>query len=102
MNTKDNNIWKHVTGKKKGSYGETDFNKKVITINKNYHKSKGNHGSGVKKNKDGSASILDTIVHEELHKRNPNMLERTVRKLTPKKVKKMSKKIKNKLYSKYK
>lgn len=102
MNTKDKDIWKHVVAKKKGSYGETDFKKKTITINKQYHKSKGNHGPAVKKNKDGSANILDTITHEELHKTFPNKTEKQIRKLTPKKVKKMSKKIKNKLYSKYK
>lgn len=89
--------------KNKGNwYGETDFGKKVITINKKRHKSKGNHSDKTKKNKDGSASIVDTIVHEELHAKHPKMLEKTVRKITPKKVKKMSRKLKAKLYAKYK
>ncbi len=76
----------------------TDFDKKTITINKKAHKGK-NHGNGVKKNKDGTASILDTTVHELMHAKHPNMLEKTVRKLTPKKVKKMTKKTKSKFYN---
>ena len=98
----DKKIWKHVVKKLKGSYGQTDFQKKEIAINKQYHKSKGDHKGPVKKNKDGSASILDTAVHETMHAKHPNMTEKRVRKLTPKKVKKMSKQAKAKLLAKFK
>lgn len=101
MNEKDKKIWKYVVKKTKGYYGYTDFDKKEIAIDKKYHKSKGNHASDIKKNKDGTANILDTIVHEKMHSIHPKMHEKTVRKLTRKKVKKLSKKQKKKLYSKF-
>ncbi len=104
MNKADAEIWKHCMSKKgaKGAYGVTDFKNKKITINKAYHKSKNNHSPGIKKNKDGTASMIDTMVHEEMHKNHPKMSEKTVRKLTSKKVKTMSKKLKAKVYSRYK
>lgn len=95
-------VFKKVSDKKGPLYGETDYAKKTIKINRATHKTKGDHPSWVKKNPDGTANLLDTIVHEEMHKQHPKMKEKTVRKLTPKKVKKMSKKLKAKLYSKYK
>lgn len=95
-------VWKRVFKKKKGLYGETDFQHKTITVNKERHKSKGTHGNGIKKNKNGSASIIDTIVHEEMHSKHPKMHEKTVRRLTPRKLKVMSNKNKKRLYSKYK
>lgn len=91
-------IWKHVFKKKKGIYGETDFEKKTITINKAKHKNIKKDKSIVK----ASRTMIDTMVHEEMHKNHPKMHEKTVRKLTPKKVKRMSKRSKKKLYNKYK
>lgn len=102
MLKKDANIWKHVVAKKSGLYGETDFKKKTVTVNKQYHKSKGDHADGIKKNKDGSANLLDTMVHEEMHKDHPKMHEKTVRKRTARKVKRLSRQSKNKFYNKYK
>jgi len=77
------------SNKLKGLYGLTDYAKKKIIVNKKVHK----------KNKE---SIIDTIVHEETHRKHPKMHEKTVRKLTPKKVKTMSAKAKSKLRSRYK
>lgn len=85
--------------KLKGAYGETDFVKRTITINKKRHK--GKRHPGVRKNPDGSANLLDTIVHEMMHSKHPRMKEKTVRKKTPRVVKRLSKKQKKKLYSKF-
>lgn len=101
MQAKDKKIWKHVIGKVKGAYGETDTNTKVIKINKAYHKSKWNHSPAVKKNKNGTANLLDTEVHELMHAKHPKMHERTVRKKTPKKIKRMSKRAKVRVYDKF-
>lgn len=101
MIKKDKKIWKYVKGKIKDCYGETDDKKKVVKINKQYHKSKWNHGPAIKKNKDGTANLLDTETHELMHKSHPRMKEKTVRKKTPKKIKRMSKKQKEKIYSKF-
>lgn len=87
-----------VSNRLKGAYGMTDFGKKTVTINKKAHKGK-NHPKGTKKNKDGTANILDTLRHELLHVEHPKMLEKTVRKLTPKKVRRMTKKTKSKFYN---
>jgi len=88
-------VWKFIKTKRK-LYGETDLDKHIIAINKQYHKSKGNHASGIKKNKDSSANLLDSIQHELNHKRHPKMREKNIRKLTRKQ--KLSKKRKAKLY----
>jgi hypothetical protein len=76
------------SNKLKGAYGETDFVKKKITINKKLHK----------KNKE---PIISTIIHEEEHRKHPKMHEKTVRKREKKLVKKLSKKVKSKLRNKY-
>lgn len=106
MSKSDDKIWKRVFKKVKDThgplYGLTNPNTRTIAINKSAHKTKGDHPRWVAKNKNGHASIIDTIVHEEMHRKHPRMKEKTVRKLTPKKVKRMSKKLKNKIYSKYK
>ena len=70
-------------------FGETDFKKKVIRINKSKKKNK------------RKGEILDTIVHEEQHRIHPEMKEKNVQKRTKKLVKKMGDKTKVKMYSKY-
>lgn len=89
--------WKYIASKKlKGAYGETDYEKKKITINK----------EAAKKDVKGDAfsrkesTLINTLVHETLHKNHPKMHEKTVRKQARKLVAKMSKKSKAKLYSK--
>ena len=47
MQEKDKKIWKYVTGKINNTYGETDLDRHIIKINKQYHKSKGDHPDGV-------------------------------------------------------
>lgn len=69
--------------------GDIDFDERVIRVNK----------SRSKKHKGG---ILDTIVHEETHRLHPEMHEKTVRKKTTAKIKKMSPKSKARQYSKLK
>ena len=86
--------WKRKTDNKMKDYGEIDYHRGSIRINKKKSKSYG------KKHK--VAGILDTIVHEEMHRKHPKMTERVVRKKTKKVIKKMSRRVKNKNYSKYK
>lgn len=92
---------KVINNKLKGTYGITDFVKKTITINKKRHSGK-NHGNGIKKNKNGTASIIDTIVHEMTHAKHPKMSEKMVLKKTAQNLKKMTMQTKKKLYSKFK
>ena len=68
--------------------GDTDTKKRIIRINK--HKSK------------KKSSIIDTIVHEEMHAKHPAMSERTIRKKVPLMLKRLSRKAKNRLYARYK
>ena len=75
------------------NYGDTDLDNHVIRINKKASKAYG------KKHK--VAGVLDTIVHEETHRKHPKMGERKVVKRTKKKIKKMTKKQKAKHYSRY-
>lgn len=95
--------WKKVIDNKmRGAYGETDFDKKLIRINKKRHAKGKVHDKRTKKNKNGSASMIDTIVHEEMHMKHPKMHEKTVRKLTPKVVKRMPASVKQKKHGQYK
>lgn len=73
------------------AFGMTDPKKKVIEINK----------KKVKKTKQ-KGELLNTIVHESIHAKNPNMKEKTVIKKTMKVMKKMTKKQKMKVYKKLK
>lgn len=96
MQKKDVKIWKYVTGKIKGAFGETNFNKKVIKVDKAKHKKIDRYDVPKK-----DATLLNTITHEDMHRQHPNMTEKQVRKKTRSKVKKMSRKVKNKLYKKF-
>lgn len=90
--------WKFLTDNKmKGAYGETDFDKKVVRINKKRHKKAPSDGISKKDN-----TIINTIVHEDLHVKHPKMKEKVVRKKASKKVSKMGTKAKKKMYSKLK
>lgn len=86
--TKTRSGWEYrVNNKLRGAFGEADFDKKVIAINKKAHKQKGE-------------SVIDTLVHETMHKNHPDMKEKTVRKKTPALVQRMSQRSKQKLYNK--
>lgn len=68
-------------------YGDTDIEKKAIRINKK--KSEASERKG---------EVLDTIVHETMHAKHPQMHERTVRKKTKVLVKKLNKRQKQGYY----
>lgn len=55
-----------VDNKLRGKYGETDFEKKVVRINKKAHAKDGEH-------------LGKTIYHESLHAKFPSMTEKEVR-----------------------
>lgn len=82
--------WKRVVDNKMRSYGETDYDKKTISVNKK------------KSKKEGPGELLDSIIHEELHAGHPKMKEKNVRKLATKKANKIGDKTKKRLYSRYK
>lgn len=73
-------------------YGETDLDKKVIKVNKKFHKTNPLH-------KKQYPELLDTIKHETLHAEHPKMTEKEVYKRTHKAVKTMGNKEKSRLYS---
>ncbi len=79
--------------KLKGAYAETDLEKGTITINRRKHKTDPLH-------KKRYPEMADTKIHEFMHAEHPKMHEKTVRKLTRKKLKRMSKKQKGRIYSK--
>ncbi len=70
-------------------FGDIDYEKRKIRLNKSKKKNK----------KPGE--ILNTIVHEEMHRRHPSMHEKTIKKETKRQLAKMSKRQKEKYYSKY-
>ena len=97
MQKKDAKIWKFVAAKVKGGFGETDFDKKVVKIDKAKHKDKKKYAISKE-----DSTLQNTILHETLHTQHPNMTEEQVRKQTRNKLKKASRKFKNKLLNKIK
>lgn len=94
---KPKNEYKYVVDNKmRGAYGEIDDEKKVIRINKKRHKS--DSAERRTPNKDGSESLLATILHEEVHRMHPEMTERDVDK-EEKRVRVLSPKKKKELYA---
>ncbi len=82
---------KYKTDNKLGHYGETDLKTGVIKVNKSKCKQSGRKGE-----------LLDTIVHETLHKQHPKAGEKSIIKKTDKKTKSLTTKQKKRLYSKFK
>lgn len=85
--------YKRIVDNKMRNYGDIDDDKKVIRINKKKSK------EWTKKHK--KPGVLDTIVHEETHRKHPKMGEKAVKKKTKKQIKQMGQKQKVKEYSKY-
>ncbi len=81
--------YERVVDNRMHGYGDIDFKKKIIRVNKKRSK------------KAGPGEVLDTIVHEETHRKHPKMHEKTVRKETKEAIKKMSPTQKSKQYSRY-
>ncbi len=75
------------------SFGDYDEKTGVIRINKKMSK---------KHKKGNYPEVLDTIVHEEYHKKHPQATEKKTYKVTKRIVKKLTSKAKQKLYAKYK
>jgi hypothetical protein len=88
--------WTYKTGKVKGGFGETDFNKKTITIDKAKHK----RGSKTP-NPDGSENKLVTMAHELMHKAHPDWSEKKVESKARKMRETLSKKAKQRIYAKF-
>ena len=84
--------------KLRGAYGETDFDKKTIRINKAKHKKKG--VKRITPNKDGSENMAMTILHEAMHAKHPKKGEKAVENLARAMKSRMSPKQKKRLYSK--
>lgn len=94
------NAWTYrVNNKLKGTFGETDPAKRTIEINKKLHAQKS--GGHLIKNANGTEKLIGTIVHETIHAQHPQMHEKTVRKLTPRRLQKLSKRTKGRLYSRF-
>ncbi len=99
---KDIKKYKKSTDNKMRAYGETDFGKKTIRINKTMAKKDPMHKRKLHKNASKYPEILDTIVHEVDHVKHPKKLEKNVRRDAKRKIKIMSKKQKQKNYNLFK
>lgn len=93
--------WVRIVDNKMRYYGETDFEKKKIRVNKKKSKKNPMYKRPVNKHASRYPDLLGTIVHEETHRKHPKMRERTVRKIERRMVKKLTKKQKRKYYNLY-
>lgn len=85
-----NTKYKRVVDNHMRWHGDIDEDKKIIRVNKSKKKNK------------HRGEILDTIVHEETHRKHQKMHEKTVYKKTRKIISRLSKKAKKRLYALYK
>ena len=89
-----------VNNRMKGAYGMTTLQsgkRPIIEINKRAHAKLKNDKRFSKKEK----TLLNTIVHEEIHAKHQRMYEKNVRRMAIKKTASMSKVAKKKFYSRY-
>ncbi len=78
--------WRWVVDNRMRLYGEVDPNKFLVRIN-------------VERHKRDRASLIDTLVHEELHILFPRFGEAMICAMAERRVRSMSKKEKDRLYS---
>lgn len=88
-----------VDNKLKSAYGESDTQTNVIRINKKAHKRM--DLKRVSANPDGTESLTNTIVHEEMHIKHPKMTEKAVRRKAKKVVDRLSQSQKRKIRNRY-
>ena len=81
------NKYKKVIDNKMRWQGDIDTERHIIRINKAKSKKK--------------SSIIDTIIHEEMHAKHPRMYESTIREETIKALNKMTPKQKSLKYNQY-
>lgn len=86
--------WKMKRAKVRGAFGETDYDKKVVKINKKRHEK-----GSMARNPDGTENLLTTILHEINHVRYPKKSEKGVEKLAVAMKSRMSDKQKAKYYA---
>lgn len=95
--------WTRKTDNKmRGAYGETDFNNKIIRINKKKSKASPMYSRPVNKGAKAYPDLLGTIVHEEYHKNHPKATEKQTRKAERRLVTTMTSTQKKKAYSRFK
>lgn len=97
-----NTKWKRkVDNKLRGSYGQTDYVNKTITINKKASKKDPLYKRPVNKGAKKYPDVLATMVHEEYHRAHPKATERTTRKAERKLVASMTPTQKRRMYGRY-
>ena len=84
-----------------GSYAETDFDKKLVRINKKKHTNKRllARERSYHKNPDGSESMLDSLVHEMVHIADPKAGEKKTVRRAARIARKMSTREKKRVYA---
>lgn len=80
--------WKYKVDNKLRAFGEIDYDRKTIRVNKKKNRK---HG--------GAGELLDTIVHELAHRDHPKMKEKNVKKLAARVINRSSTKKKKKYYN---
>lgn len=89
--------YKRVVDNKMRDYGTIDLKKKIIKINKKAHKISHKNDTLSKT----YSELIDTIVHEENHRKYPKMSEKKIVKKTAHEVETMGPKQKAKYYKLY-
>lgn len=93
--------YKLKTDNKMRNYGDIDYKKKIIRVNKKLSKKDPSHKRPVKKYASKYPEVADSIYHELDHAQYPKKNEKQVYKDTSKAMKRMSSKQKAKLYKKF-
>lgn len=79
--------WARIVDRRMRDYGEIDYSKRKMRVNPT---------------KRGKGGIADTVMHEELHRRHPDLTEKKIVKMARVKLKKMSLKRIGNMLRKYK
>ena len=87
LSSRDTKGWRWVVDDRMRDYGETDYERRIVRINCALHRKH-------------RVSLLDTLLHEELHAQYPFLSERMVRELTAARLPYLSARDKARLYAK--
>lgn len=91
--------WKYKTDNKMRAFGEADFDKKIIRINKKVSKKAAKSKKKIYSFPKKESTVINSLVHETMHKDHPKMHEKTVRRKSAILVKRLSKKARAKYYN---
>jgi hypothetical protein len=92
--------WKYKVDNRMKAFGYTDYDTKTIRVNKKKHEAAKKNPKYYRAYSKKELTLVNTVVHEDLHRKHPRMTEKDVRKKAKHIVERMSKSRRQAMYKK--